>query len=303
MIMTMITKDNMITYKNGNVTVEIDKNGTKTRQWEGEQQIEFPESIDVKITDYCDMGCAFCHESSTIAGKHGNLYELHRILSELPSGIELAIGGGNPLSHPQLWSFLQYQYYAGRICNITINQGHISSVDDRPFTLIRHGLVQGVGVSVTNVHRMENVDLLYDYTSNIVLHVIAGIHNVDIIPELIKRYSNPKILVLGFKKFGFGANYKSEYIDRNINDWRMYLPQYLGKTTMCFDNLAIEQLHIKKWIHPNHWDSVYMGDDFTTSMYIDAVKQEYAPTSRSPLSERVGWDDKTLLQFFKQGKL
>jgi hypothetical protein len=32
-------------------------------------------------------------------------------------------------------------------------------------------------------------------------------------------------------------------------------------------------------------------------MYIDAIKQEYAPTSRS--KERVGFDDMSLLEYFK----
>jgi hypothetical protein len=39
-----------------------------------------------------------------------------------------------------------------------------------------------------------------------------------------------------------------------------------------------------------------MEDDFTHSLYLDAVKQEYAPTSRSP--RRVIMSDMSLLDFF-----
>ena len=39
-----------------------------------------------------------------------------------------------------------------------------------------------------------------------------------------------------------------------------------------------------------------MGDDFCFTMYIDAVKQQYAPTSRS--AERVSFEDCTLLEYF-----
>lgn len=52
-------------YQNGNTTVIIMNDGTKIREYENAPEILHPESIDVKITDYCDMGCAYCHESST----------------------------------------------------------------------------------------------------------------------------------------------------------------------------------------------------------------------------------------------
>ena len=87
-------------YTNGNTVVTILSDGTKIREYEGDPVILHPESIDVKITDYCDMGCAYCHESSTTSGSHADLKTLLGIIHDLPAGVELAIGGGNPLSHP-----------------------------------------------------------------------------------------------------------------------------------------------------------------------------------------------------------
>lgn len=40
-----------------------------------------------------------------------------------------------------------------------------------------------------------------------------------------------------------------------------------------------------------------MGDDFSFTMYIDAVEQFYAPTSRS--ENRTSFKDCSLLEFFK----
>ena len=96
-------------YKNGNVDVEIYTDGTKIQEWEGDYKDakpEFPNSMDVKITNYCDLNCPFCHEESTTKGKHGDLNKLLEILSDLPKGVEIAIGGGNPLDHPDLMYFL-----------------------------------------------------------------------------------------------------------------------------------------------------------------------------------------------------
>ena len=93
-------------YKNGNYTVKLYSDGTKIKETEADSFIaEFPDSIDLKITNYCDLNCPMCHEKSNIDGKEGNLDS--PFLESLPSGIELAIGGGNPLSHSALLPFLE----------------------------------------------------------------------------------------------------------------------------------------------------------------------------------------------------
>ena len=113
-------------YKNGNVSVTILDNGTKIRECDGEPKIKFPESIDCKITNYCDMNCQYCHEESSINGKHADFHMLKKQLSSLPSGVEIAIGGGNPLSHPDLVVFLSWLKDRGIIANLTVNQSHLS---------------------------------------------------------------------------------------------------------------------------------------------------------------------------------
>ena len=116
----------MKTYVNGSFLFSIDEDGTLVRDSMDELGIiDFPSSIDVKITNYCDMGCQYCHESSTVEGLHGDLDVLADALKALPKYVEIAIGGGNPLSHPNLIDFLEVMKKRGIICNLTVNQGHI----------------------------------------------------------------------------------------------------------------------------------------------------------------------------------
>lgn len=57
-------------YQNGNYDVKIYSDGTKVRTTEDDEFIaQFPENIDCKITNKCDMGCAFCHENSVVDGE------------------------------------------------------------------------------------------------------------------------------------------------------------------------------------------------------------------------------------------
>lgn len=288
----------MISYQNGNTFVKIFEDGTKIREYSGKPEIIHPESIDIKITDYCDMGCEYCHESSTKKGEHADIFTLLDVICVLPAGAELAIGGGNPLSHPYLIPFLATMKSMGLIVNITINQGHLKNYQSLITRLIKEKFVYGIGISITSSN-FTHIKPLIELTDNIVYHVIAGVNDVNIIEKLIELHPEGKckILTLGYKKFGFGLKFYNPEVDENIKRWFMYLPKYIGKTVLSFDNLAIEQLNIKRLFTDAGWDKFYMGDDFCFTMYIDAVKQEYAPTSRS--KDRKSFRDLSLLQFFE----
>lgn len=290
--------DKIAEYKNGNTLVTIMSDGTKIREYEDTAQLVHPESIDVKITDYCDMGCSYCHESSTAKGVHADLTQLLEVISELPAGVELAIGGGNPLSHPNLVEFLQALKKRGIIANITVNQGHLKTYQDLLVYLIKDDLVKGVGISITS-NNFNYIKPLLDITDNIVYHLIAGVNEVEIIDRLIEL-GKCKVLVLGYKTFGFGINYHSPQVDALIKKWYKRLPKYIGKCVLSFDNLAIEQLNVKRLFTIEGWERFYMGDDFCFTMYIDAVKQEFAPTSRS--SNRKSFNEYSLTGYFTKYK-
>lgn len=288
----------MISYQNGNTFVSIFEDGTKTRTYEGKPLIVHPESIDVKITDYCDMNCEYCHESSTVKGIHGDLSKLLSVISNLPAGVELAIGGGNPLSHPKLIEFLTTLKAKGIVANITINQGHLKKYQELIESLICLDLVKGVGISITS-NNFTYIKPLIKLTNNIVYHVIAGVNDVSVIERLIELHSKGKckILILGYKQFGFGLKFYNPEIEANIKRWFMYLPQYVNKTVLSFDNLAISQLNVKRFFTESGWNKFYMGNDFCFTMYIDAVKQEFAPTSRSDF--RKSFNEYSLGEFFE----
>jgi organic radical activating enzyme len=69
------------------------------------------------------MNCAYCHEDSTISGKHGDILN-PKFIDTLRPYTEIAIGGGNPLSHPVLIEFINILKSRNIIANITVNQVH-----------------------------------------------------------------------------------------------------------------------------------------------------------------------------------
>jgi hypothetical protein len=299
-------------YQNGNTNVTILNDGTKIREYGDINNVNIihPESIDVKITNYCDMGCQYCHEQSTTDGKESNIKTLLDILKPLPQGVELAIGGGNPLSHTNLDYFLSVCKDRGHIVNLTVNQGHLKTYFPLIERYIKEDLIKGIGISLIN-NNYKYVKEIKKLTTNVVYHIINGLNNVNVIDELISlekeiggQPNNCKILILGYKNFGFGINYLTDNdskIKESFYQWNIYLSQYLNKCTLSFDNLAIEQLNIKRFFTQEGWDKFYMGNDFSFTMYIDAVKEEFSPTSRT-LEKRKSFDEINLLEYFQTFK-
>lgn len=67
-------------YVNGNFVSTIYSDGTKVRENDLEFfKSAFPENIDIKISNRCDMGCPMCHEKSSINGKNADLKNLEFI--------------------------------------------------------------------------------------------------------------------------------------------------------------------------------------------------------------------------------
>lgn len=281
-------------YVNGNTKVSIFEDGTKIREYDGVPSPVHPESIDVKITDFCDLGCPYCHESSTLDGKHGDLDRLMGVIRGLPPGVELAIGGGNPLSHPYLKPFLSDLKQKGFICNLTVNQGHLPRYQNLISYLLGEDLIKGLGISVIK-RSLKDVEPFLELTDNIVYHVIAGVyhpHDLDI----INQGKKVKTLVLGYKTFGRGVAFNSPVTDANIKEWERCIGAYIWKYHLSFDNLAIEQLKLRRLFTDEGWQKFYMGDDGQFTMYIDAVLGNYAKTSRC--LERVPFHSTSLNDFF-----
>jgi hypothetical protein len=266
-------------YLNGNVTVTLFDNGTKIQEWDDNEGAhpDYPNSMDIKITDWCDLGCLWCHEKSTVKGKHADLEYLLEILQDLPKGTELAIGGGNPLSHPSLVPFLETCKSFGLIPNLTVNYGHIKKQSVLINKLLDNGLIYGLGLSIPDDFEEEVISLLTK-KDNIVYHVIAGVNDL-IILEKIKKSCVQKCLILGYKDYGRGEQYRSSVVTNNLEEWTNYLGQYIKKIHLSFDNLALKQLDIKQYLTDDEWSRFYCGTDGAFTMYIDAVEKKYAMSS------------------------
>lgn len=305
-------------YQNGTEQVLLAMDGTKIRIAKEGSEPYYPESIDLKITDNCDIGCPFCYENCRPNGKHGTLAEC---LKGLPEFVELAVGGGNPLSHPEYEKFITLTKYV----NTTMHAREFARLFDLSqyetdewdfsyniFPKMPIANCCALGISVTTKEDAEITASIFDklvedpntsledpykrnsyignqdlYTGgyghgkgvDTVIHVINGIVTEEILKPLYGR--NLNLLVLGYKHKGRGIQYADNDSIKENQQWLYDNINSVAKhfKTVAFDTLALEQLEMERWLTKEQWDAYFMGDDGLHSMYIDLVTQTYGISS------------------------
>lgn len=277
-----MTITSAFTYRNGNCTVTIHPDGTKVRTVDGGQISAplWPESIDLKITDYCDAGCPWCHEKSTIRGRHADDLSVFFATSGMVRGSEVAIGGGNPLDFPNIETMVYNVVSNGLIVNVTVNARHLQSHAATLADLRRYSGMSGLGISYDARHHSDTINSL---DGNSVVHLIVGVDPPESAARLISDGAR-KFLLLGYKDFGRGVGHRKNLEpSASVKRWRYFLPSILGRSgvVVSFDNLGLEQCGVRSIVGERTWAESYMGDDGTFTMYIDAVRREYAVSSTS----------------------
>lgn len=286
----------MYSYTNGNYTVDIFDDGTKKRHKTFDNQPflpEYPESIDIKVTNKCNGACSFCHENSSESGESFNPLLLYNLIENAPAGMEVTMSGGNPFEVAEELRWLTEVACPHLIFNLTINSMHLDQYWDSWLFPV------GMGVSYNkDLHnKIKDFQSSVNFvTPQLVMHVIAGIHTLDDVKRCLQDFD--RVLISGFKYFGRGATFDRDKMQDRLNIWKRDISTILstqGKI-LAFDGLALKQLDIKRFYSDKTWSKMYMGDDGQFGMYIDAVKMEYAKNS---YSQRFPIENKSLQEIFK----
>lgn len=287
-------------YKNGNYGVVLLSDGTKVRASKDDEFIPaFSENCDVKITDKCGMNCPFCYEGCSREGKHAELLNW-KWLESLHPYTELALNG-NDLDHPQLEEFLTKLREKDVIPNITVHCMQFLVNLHKIRTLQEKGLIFGIGISISGVGEINQrtAILASKNLKNCVFHTIAGVTTQQEYEMLAENEC--KVLVLGYKELGRGVNYEIRNRDEMLQK-RMWLYDNLKDlsekcSVLSFDNLALEQLDVRRLLTDEEWEKFYMGDDGSFTFYIDLVRGVFSKDSVTHTRFEIG--DKTIDEMFQ----
>lgn len=271
-------------YQNGNYTVSIYDDGTKIRENDLDFfESEFPESIDLNISNKCDIECPFCYNNSSKDGKVCDFANM-KFVDTLHPYTELAMNLNGLFYNEDFEKFLKKLKDKRIIANVTVNQIHFETYYDYIVELKDDGLVHGIGISLVN----PTEDFISKVTKieNAVVHVINGIVTVEQLKRL--AFSGIKLLILGYKEIGRGVlspvkDYETwERVEKRKNELLRSLPivNMLGMfKILSFDNLALKQLQVERLVSEKQWKDIYMGNDGEFTMYVDAVRRTYSKSS------------------------
>lgn len=203
-----------------------------------------------------------------------------------------------------------------------------SEVDeDTKMAAIPINIGVSLGPGITRTRLLEILTLYVNYfdcwsNCSCVFHIILGMFPLDLLKDLLyqeletRPFNTMRVLFLGFKQFGRAQNTS---LPKEISNFENIIKEYILKsdiklkeetdpytktrhTVIGFDNLAIEQLKFEKAMTKPTFESVYMGNEFSCSMYIDGVEGKYAKSSTDPKENRVDWNSCDIIKYFNHDK-
>lgn len=287
-----------VAYLNNNYWVVINSNRKLRIAFDDvEPFATMPELVDLKITDFCDIGCDFCYQDSTTQGTHAPLQDVKRILSQTsPYGVvtEYAIGGGEPTQHPDFAEILHAIYTNINIANFTTKNKKWFKDADLVNTVGK--TVTGIAYSIDNTKDLNEFFELHrhafpmdsDYGTNgrqeskkrapvFYVHLIPELMGQDAFRDLLadiesinaKRvHLKPKINVtlLGFKPIGRSEGDEVSLIPEIID-----ILQLTKNTPIGIDTKFAQDY--KEFLELKEVDStLYTTEEGEFSLYVDAVK-------------------------------
>ena len=283
-------------YKNGNLITTLYSDGTRVRETqEDEFRPAFAENVDVYISDRCDNNCPMCYANCTSDGAFGDLFNWE-FLNLLHPGTEMALNLNFPL-HPEIEKFLYFLKEKKIIVNATVNQRHFEQNEDLIKRFLDEKLIWGLGVSLYAA-TPEFVERIKRYP-NAVIHVINGLFSLEDLSVLGGNCL--KLLILGYKDIGRGVQYHKD--NSLVEKRKTWLYNCLGQIiglghfdVISFDNLALEQLDVKRFLTDKEWEEFYGGDDGTFTFFINLPKGYFAKNSLSEIQYPI--NDLTMDQMF-----
>lgn len=272
-------------------------NGTKIRLAVGKYtKSEYPELVDIKITDYCAFGCVFCYQGSTVEGKHASYENLQLIIKRLAEAkvFEIAAGGGEPTDHPDFIRMLKDFHAAGIVPNFTTRSlGWVKRnwKEIEPY-------IGAFAYSADTIQHLESAASMFKDIpkERINIHYIMGLQNEVHFVEFMKKAHDLefRVTLLGYKTTGRGKN-----VVPVSYDWWMGAVDFLLKMGVCptfsIDTPLAEQY---QEVLPVAKEMFHTREGFV-SAYIDAVSMEMGASSFDEKEELVPFDEKWVERYSK----
>lgn len=259
-----------------------------------------PLLVDLKITDYCATGCSFCYQSSTKLGKPADFKVIKGTLDALAklNVFEVAIGGGNPVSHPNFIEILEYARAVGIIPNFSTRDiSFFTKKEDlKRISEACGSFAYSVNPDVDlkklekDITSMNKVRAGYGESKLMNIQVFVGPKGFNedsqLLPVLkVARKANCSVTILGFKEVGRGTEVK--FTEDQAKEAKY--PWGLTQTLLALDakgecpSVGVDTVLARElsesFIKHGISGKLFVLDEGKSSCYIDAVAGKIAKSS------------------------
>ena len=174
-----------------------------------------PELADISISNRCSKGCSFCYKDSTPNGKVMSVEEYCQVLDSLCSPkygtiFQVAIGGGEPLEHPDFLNIVDETVNRGIVLNFTTN-GRLLT---KKICARLKGKIGALAISVSSIADLKKMRYAIDCASGMKMniHYILSKHSIVEATEMMNGMYNDllrginAIVFLTYKPAGRGTD-------------------------------------------------------------------------------------------------
>lgn len=269
----------------------------------------FPELIDIRITNWCDYGCKFCYMSSTKEGKHGKIEDIKKIVDMLYNSnvMEIAIGGGEPTSHPEFVEILKYIKNKNMMVGFTTKNWELHQHKDFKY-IIKYA--NSIAFSCQSTKEIEKVlhiqeeqknitNNSYSYGPEYYIQTILELSSLENLEKMFVMCAEKwlPITLLGYKNFGFGKTYKIKNLEIS-ETWIDIIKKFKGL------EVGIDSIIVSKWreklIEKGCDAKMLIGEEGKFSCYIEADTLKIAKSSFNTESEELDLTKENILEYFQK---
>lgn len=258
-----------------------------------------PELVDIKLTDWCDLACKFCYQDSTKKGQHAPYQAINRILVDLSmAGVfEVALGGGEPMAHPEFSLILQRCKELGIVPNFT-TRNYEALTTERFADFAKE--CGSIGVSIATPDDVAALMAIEDkitvYKDKLTLQVAMGAQSNADFQSMLTMLEGTNafsgLIMLGYKDVGRGHRAKGNrwYEDGNILQGDViglakrfieHTKKYSWQDKSWTFSMDTQMARDTKNMLDYHGISplLYLENEGRVSCYIDAVTMRIGPSS------------------------
>ncbi len=173
-----------------------------------------PELADISISNHCSKGCAYCYRESARNNEFMTVEEYCSVLDamrhpEYGNVFQVAIGGGEPLEHPEFAKIIDATIERGIVPNFTTNGMFLTEEVCKAI----QGKVGAIALSVTSVNELqeEKLAMLRKYAIRTNIHYVLSAKNIGEAIEIVSGKYDAQfagvnaIIFLTYKPAGRGT--------------------------------------------------------------------------------------------------